>query len=210
MEQIKIKNIKNGLENREMKKILEVLGRGGVIASPTDTVYGFLADARNEKAADRIFEIKGRLKEKALPVFVASFKMLNEIAVIKNKKVLSFLKENWPGKITAVLPLRDSGGYICSFKGTIAVRMPDSALILKIIERFGGPITGTSANISGRPEHLKIKNLIKEFKKMSVKPDLVLNGGDLPESRPSTVVDLTGWPLKILRQGAVKVLKVLY
>lgn len=202
MEQIIIKGrLENGII---MNRICEVLRSGGVVAAPTDTVYGLLADAKNKKAVNKVFEIKGRPKEKALPVFVASFDMLVEIADAADGRVLKFLKENWPGKITAVLPFRaGAGGYICSFKETIAVRMPDSDLILKIIANFGGPITGTSANISGRPEHVKIKNLIKEFEKAAAKPDLILDAGDLPASLPSTVVDLTRWPPKILRQGAV-------
>ncbi len=189
-----------------MKRICEILRSGGVVAAPTDTVYGFLADAGNEKAINKVFEIKGRPREKALPVFISSFDMLFKIANAADSRVLKFLKENWPGKITAVLPLRaGAGGYICSLKETIAVRMPDSALILKIIRSFGGPVTGTSANISGRPEQTKIKNLIKEFERAPTRPDLVLNAGDLPRSRPSTVIDLTGWPPKILRQGAVNI-----
>ena len=87
--------------------------------------------------------------------------------------------------------------------GTIGVRMPNHDLILKIIEKFGGPIAGTSANVSGEKEHTKIGELIEEFKNLKVQPDLILDAGDLTLSKPSTVLDCTTRPPKILREGAV-------
>ena len=121
--------------------------------------------------------------------------MLDKIADIKDEKIKEFLKQVWPGKITCVLPTKDGG--------TIGVRMPNHDLILKIIEKFGGPIAGTSANVSGEKEHTKIGELIEEFKNLKVQPDLILDAGDLTLSKPSTVLDCTTRPPKILREGAV-------
>ncbi len=224
-------------------RAVEVLASAGVVVVPTDTVYGLAADAGNEKAVRKVFEIKGRVKDKKLPVFVSSLEMLEEVARIEDKKVLDFLKKIWPvspelegeggtGKITCILPAKKGG--------TIGVRIPNHGLVLKIIEKFGGPITGTSANIAGSHEHTKITELIREFergfkrefekefeeslksntfltivKKMLLGgacgalggarcfPDLILDAGDLPPSKPSTVLDCTICPPKILREGAV-------
>ncbi len=178
-------------------RAVEVLASGGVVVVPTDTVYGLAADYRNEDAVRKVFEIKGRAEDKKLPVFVSSFEMLDKVADVKDERVKKFLQKVWPGKITCVVDFRSPQ------KGTIAVRMPNHDLVLKIIEKFGGPITGTSANAAGNREHTKIDELIAEFKNLKVKPDLILDVGDLLSSKPSTVLDCTIWPPKILREGAV-------
>jgi len=186
-----------------VSRAVEVLVSGGVVVVPTDTVYGLAADVGNEKAVQKVFEIKGRSEDKKLPVFVSSFEMLGQSPALttepssdrESERVLYFLRKVLPGKITCVL--RAKGGR------TIAVRMPNYDLVLKIIEKFGRPITGTSANVAGKPEHTKIDELIAEFKNLKVKPDLILDAGDLSPSKPSTVLDCTIWPPKILREGAV-------
>ena len=176
-----------------------VISRGGAVVVPTDTVYGLAADAGNEEAIQRVFEIKNRPREKSLPVLVSSFEMLEKIALIKDERVLYFLKNppagGWPGKITCVFASK--GG------GTVGARMPNHDLVLKIIEKLGRPITGTSANVSGGKERVKISELVKEFQGLKVKPDLILDAGDLAPSEPSTVLDCVSWPPKILREGAV-------
>lgn len=191
--------------NEIVFEVVKALKKGGVVVVPTDTVYGLAADARNEKAVDKVFRIKGRDRKKALPVFVSSFDMLNDIVHIEDERVGNFLKEVWPGKVTCVLLLRkDIKGYICGGeKETIAVRMPDYDLVQKIIDDFGGPITGTSANLTGMPENTEIEKLILELGNMKYRPDLILNAGTLPPSEPSTIVDCTTWPPKILREGAI-------
>ena len=200
METIKVDE--NNFEET-VDRAVEVLGNGGVVVVPTDTVYGLAADAGNEKAVKKVFEIKGRAEDKKLPVFVSSFEMLDQNSVLTSEPssdresgwILNFLKKAWPCKITCVL--RAKGG------GTIAVRMPNYELVLSIIEKFGGPITGTSANVAGKPEYTRVKELVEELQSCKVQPDLILDAGDLSPSKPSTVLDCTTWPPKILREGAV-------
>lgn len=183
----------------------EFISQGKVVLLPTDTVYGLATDAKNIKAIEKIFIIKGRTKEKALPVFISSFEMLDSVANVKDERVQDFLKRAWPGALTAILhargwmPIELRGGEL-----TIGVRVPNYDLVLNIIKQFKGPITGTSANLSGKPASGKIEEVISQFKHMPFKPDLILDAGDLPESEPSAVVDLTCWPLKVLRHGVVK------
>jgi len=181
------------------------LRSGKIIIIPTDTVYGLACDAKNKDAINRIFALKTRSNEKSLPVFISSFEMLDDVALIKNNLVQNFLKKFWPGALTAVLPAR--GWMPLEVRGgglTIGVRMPNHRLTLDIIEEFGGPITGTSANLSGMPASGKIDEIISQFKHMPLKPDLILDAGDLPESEPSTVVDCSLWPPRVLRAGAVE------
>lgn len=179
----------------KIEETVKVLESGGVVVLPTDTVYGLAADAKNEKAVSKVFEIKGRSRAKALPVFVSSFEMLDEIARVQDERTRDFLKKIWPGKITCVFGAKNGG--------TIAVRIPNYDLILKIVEALARPITGTSANVSGGKEYVKINGLLRELKNFKVQPDFIWDLGDLPPSRPSTVLDCTVWPPKILREGAV-------
>lgn len=179
----------------KIKEAVKILESGGVVVLPTDTVYGLAADARNKKAVEKIFEIKGRSRAKALPVFISSFEMLDEIAPVECGRTRDFLKKIWPGKITCVLKAKKGG--------TIGVRMPNCDLVLRIVGKLGRPVTGTSANVSGGKEHLKISGLLRELKKLKAQPDFILEAGDLPSSKPSTVLDCAVWPPKILREGAV-------
>jgi len=110
----------------------------------------------------------------------------------------------WPGAVTVVLPKRPLlPSALVGRKNNIGVRIPDSIVILELIERVGGPITGTSANISGDEPTVNIEEILKRFKKSEPKPELVLYGGDLAPSQPSTVLDLTGVKPRILRMGPV-------
>jgi len=196
---IQKENIRNIID-----KTITCLRGGGVIIIPTDTVYGLSCDAKNTAAIKKIFTIKARPEQKSLPIFISSFAMLDDVAYVKDERVLNFLKKIWPGALTAILPAR--GWMPLDVRGrelTIGVRMPDYHLALDIIKEFDGPITGTSANLSGYSASGKIDEVLSQFKHMPFKPDLVLDAGDLPESEPSTVVDCTSWPPKILRAGAI-------
>lgn len=187
-----------------MSRAAAFLKQGKVLAAPTDTVYGLIANAKNEQAIERVFTIKGRGLEKALPVFISSFVMLDEVAFVSDLRVKEFLSRVWPGKVTCVLPSRGWMPFGVREGGlTIGVRMPDYRLILKIMEKFGGPVTGTSANLSGRNSLSSAEEVAAEFRRVPFGPDYLLDVGDLPESRSSTVVDCTIWPPKMLREGAV-------
>ncbi|MEK7647395.1 MAG: L-threonylcarbamoyladenylate synthase [Patescibacteria group bacterium] len=200
MERILAKNNEEDVASR----VAAFLKQGHVVAAPTDTVYGLVADARSDVAIERVFVIKGRGLEKSLPIFVSSFEMLDDVAFVKDSNVKEFLHKCWPGKVTCVLPSRGWMPISVRNRGlTIGVRMPDYPLILKIMEKLGGPVTGTSANLSGRNSLSRAEGVEAEFKHVPFKPDLLIDGGELPESQPSTVLDCTVWPPKILRRGAV-------
>ena len=181
------------LEEIKLNDVIEILKNKGVIVIPTDTVYGLAADAKSPEAVDKIYKIKERPKIKHVPFFVASIADIKKIAEVGNRQE-KFLYKVWPGKVTVVLPFNHGG--------TVGFRIPNNEFVLRLLAEFG-PVVGTSANLSGKPEHTKIKELIDEFKNIEAKPDLIIDAGDLQESLPSTVVYLSGKDLKILREGAV-------
>lgn len=201
--------VKNN-EEEVASRVAAFLKQGKVVAVPTDTVYGLMTNARDERAIERVFIIKCRRIEKALPIFISSFEMLDDVVFVKDIRIKEFLHKCWPGKVTCVLPSR--GWMPMSVRGnglSVGVRMPDYPLILKIMEKFGGPVTGTSANLSGRKPVANAVGVEEEFRHVPFKPDWLLDAGELPESQPSTVVDCMAWPPKILREGAVFVEEIL-
>jgi len=184
MKVLKINKYKDSVVREAVKAVIN----GQVLICPTDTVYGLITDATNKKAVNRIFIIKKREKGKPLPVFVKDLKMAKEIAEI-NKEQEKFLRACWPGAVTVILKAK---------KGkTIGLRIPDYKLILKIIGLAKKPLTGTSANLSGLLASGKIREVLKQFKEEQ--PDLVLDAGNLKPAKPSTVIDLTVLPPKVLR-----------
>ncbi len=173
-----------------LDKSVKAVKEGKVLVCPTDTVYGLICDAENKRAVKRLFEIKRRDKNKPVPLFVKDMKMAKEIARIDKEQEL-FLKKVWPGKLTAVLKSNK--------RGTVGLRIPDYKFINQLLLKTGRPITGTSANISGKPSSNKIKEIIEQFEGQEYQPDLIVDAGNLKKSQPSIVVDLTVLPPKIIR-----------
>jgi L-threonylcarbamoyladenylate synthase len=169
-----------------IKKVVEIIKNGGVVIAPTDTVYGLICDSTNKKAVEKIFKIKKRPKKKLIPIFVSDIKMAKKFADISPKQE-KFLKQVWPGKVTAVFPYKKPG-----------LRIPDYKLVLSLVKRVG-PLAESSANISGQPASGNIKEVLKQFKGKKYQPDFIINAGNLPKSKPSKVIDLTIWPPKTLR-----------
>ena len=196
---MKILKIKKRVSKKEIEEIIRYLKKGKVIVFPTDTVYGLLADATNREAIERIFKIKKRSSRNFLPIFVKDIKMAKEIAKIKRWQE-EFLKKVWPGKVTAVLERKRKKLKIYGVSSkNIALRVPNHRLLLKILEKINFPLSGTSANLSGLPPSTKIRDILNQFKNEKEKPDLIIDSGNLPRAKPSVILDLTTFPIKILR-----------
>lgn len=187
------------LNRKIIQEVAEIIEKGGVVVFPTDTVYGLLADTRNKKAVEKIFKIKKRPKTKPLAIFAKDIKMAEKYAFI-NKKQEKFLKKNWPGKFTAILKSKNnlSEGVAAENK-TIGVRIPDYQLINLLFAKINFPLAQTSANISGCEATTKIKEVLKQFAGKKIKPDLIVNAGDLPQNKPSKIIDLTEEKPRIIR-----------
>jgi L-threonylcarbamoyladenylate synthase len=191
---------KMGVLQREIEKGVEILQIGGVIAFPTDTVYGLGADAFNSTAVERIYEIKNRPKHRQLPLLIAGVERLTTL-VDPIPEIAWFLaKRFWPGGLTLVLPKTDSLPAYLDSGPTIAVRVPDHPVCLALIQRLRNPIIGTSANISGQPAALTAEEVRQ---RLGGKIDFIINGGKCPGGKESTVVDVTRESPIILRQGII-------
>lgn len=129
-----------------LEKTVKALKNGKVLVCPTDTVYGLICDANSKKAVERLYKIKKRPKRKPLPVFVSNIKTAKKLAHI-DKRQEEFLRNVWPGGVTAVLKSRK--------RGTVGLRMPNHRFVLRLAEHIG-PLAESSANMSGKPASAKI------------------------------------------------------
>ena len=187
------------------------LKKGAVIICPTDTVYGFLADATNKKAVDKIFKIKKRSKLKPLPVFVKNIKMAREVAYIdepafvplksglRRGKQEKILKKYWPGKYTFILKRKSGVELYGVNKNTIAIRIPKYKFLNDLLKKINKPLVQTSVNISGEPFLIKIGDIKAKFGQLKFKI-IIIDAGNLKKSKPSKIIDLTSKNKKILRK----------
>ena len=182
-----------------IQKAAEIIKKGGLAVSPTDTVYGFLADARSEKAIYKIFKIKKRPKTKPIAIFVKDLAMAKKYAFIDAKQE-KFLKKNWPGKITAILKSKNNlPKELAAGSRTIGIRISDCELIDSLFEKINFPLAQTSANISGKEATTKINEVLEQFTGEKTEPDLIMDAGDLLKNKPSKIVDLTNEKPLIIR-----------
>ena len=197
---IKVKDVKE-LEVY-VDEIVRVIGEGGLVIYPTDTVYGLGCDPFNTHAVYKVYMAKRR-KDKPLPVLASSISSLERIAVVPDwlQEIYEYV---WPGPITLILPRKEQLPDIVTLgRENVAVRIPGLDLALKIIEVCGGLLIGTSANISGHPPPRDAQQALKEIGQMV---DLIVDGGPSPLGEPSTIimVDERNQSVKVLRYGALK------
>ena len=184
-----------------ISRAVEILSGGGVIALPTDTLYGISANALDDDVASKVFRVKGREERSPLPIFVSDSGDLYKYGRDVPDVAVRLAEAFWPGKLTIVVGKSDqipdvvSGGL-----DTVGLRVPDHPAPREIVARLGAPITATSANVSGRPALTTAEDVLAE---LGSRLDLVLDGGNLAPSLPSTVIDLTADPPIILREGAL-------
>ena len=186
---------------------LRCLQGGEVVAIPTDTLYGLAADVGNEGALARIFDVKGRPTDLALPVLVSSWEQVATVAVAGGDGVRRLGMSFWPGSLTLVLPRQPGlSGLVTGGRATVAVRMPAHWIPLRLAAQLGRPITGTSANRSGQ-ENLNGPQEIRESLGNSLGEIVEL--GPQPAGIQSTIVDMTGDYPVLLREGATPFAEVL-
>ena len=189
----------------EINAAIDCLARGGVVAIPTDTLYGLAVDATNPEALDRVYEVKGRPANMPLPVLVSGWGQVEMVsgAVGESFKLAGALAESfWPGPLTLVLPAssnlppRLTGGL-----DTIAVRMPDHEVPLALAEGIGKPITGTSASPSGGADISEPEDLRRT---LGTLVDGIITSGAKPMGTASTIVAVSDHDLILLRAGALE------
>ena len=189
------------MEGIDLERAVAVLKNGGVVAIPTDTLYGLAADVFNPAALDRVFAVKGRPDDLALPVLVSGWEQVKRVAKNFPPQAQNLAEQFWPGALTLVfekisgLPDRLTAGG-----PTVAVRMPGHPVPIQLIDGLGGPITGTSANISGDAD---IPSLAELTAQIGGRVDYIVKSGPVPEGKASTVIDITSGHPKLLREGAI-------
>jgi L-threonylcarbamoyladenylate synthase len=194
-------NQSNSDLEKQIKKAISILKKGGVVAYPTDTVYGLGACMTDTAAVDRIFQVKGRPKGMALPVLLADKVQMESIVISVPLSARRLADEFFPGALTIILPKSDIVPDIITGGGrTVAFRIPDHRVPLALIEGLDKPIVGTSANLSGQPSALTAAEVQAQI---GDKIDMVIDGGRCPGGVESTVIDLSGKKPVIRRQGAI-------
>lgn len=184
---------------------LDVLRRGGLVAFPTDTVYGVGAMAFDAAAVERVYVAKGRDTAKAVPILLADQAGLAEIAEEIGEEARRLVEAFWPGSLTIVVRKRDAVPQAISQRGTIGVRVPAHPVALELL-RAAGPLATTSANRSGAPDPMAAEDVAAG---LGDRIDLILDGGRAPGGRPSTVVDCTVSPPALVREGPISMSQIL-
>lgn len=177
------------------------LRAGGVLAIPTDTIYGLAADARNAAAVERIFAIKGRAEGKPLPVLVGGLEQARAMATQVPPAFAGLAAAFWPGPLTLALPVSlDWPMALRAGGASLAVRWPRSAIAQALVAACGGPLTATSANRSGEPACLAAAEVEAQ---LGTRLEVIVDGGPAASDRPSTLLDLTGATPRLVREGAI-------
>jgi L-threonylcarbamoyladenylate synthase len=192
---------------RALETAITSMQHGGVIAFPTDTVYGIGASLSHEAALARIFDIKGRASDKPLPILVAHPGEISKVANDADPHLLHLAAQFWPGPLTVVLRGRDAlPAEVKAPDGTIGVRVPDHSVALTIAQRNGGAIAVTSANRSGQPPACTAEEIRDQ---LGDDVDVILDGGIAPCGLPSTVIRREGDTIIVIREGAISTSRIL-
>ena len=186
-------------DDEGIKKISQIIQKGGIVVFPTDTVYGIGCNPYNENSVKKIYEIKSRTELKSLPVLAYSLDVVKEIALI-DEFTEKIIEKYWPGPLTLILELTDQKlKKSLNLGNKIAVRIPDSKCTLKLLEKCR-LLVGTSANISGNSSYTNPDECIKNIKNY----DMFLNGGTITSKGESTIIEIENKEIKIIREGALK------
>ncbi|MFH0913875.1 MAG: L-threonylcarbamoyladenylate synthase [Chloroflexota bacterium] len=184
----------------QIEQAIIILRQGGVVAFPTDTVYGLGASAAIPHAVERIYRIKGRPRSMALPLLLAHTEDIARLARFIPPMAECLIRGFLPGGLTLVLPKSVGVSDVVTAGGdTVAVRVPAHPVPVALAEGVG-PIVGTSANLSGKPSALTAEEVHAQ---LGDRVDFTIDGGRCPGGKESTVVDVTGERPVILREGAI-------
>lgn len=188
-------------EELELQLIKQELKSGGVVVIPTETVYGLAANAFDEQAVNKIFEVKGRPKDNPLIVHISNLNMLNDLVREVPEKAKKLMNKFWPGPLTLVMKKQDilPDEVTCGLD-TVGIRMPKHELALKIIEKTELPLAAPSANLSGKPSPTEVSHCVED---LGEKVNFIVDGGRCEVGVESTVLLVAEEPFVILRPGII-------
>ncbi|MDP2916384.1 MAG: L-threonylcarbamoyladenylate synthase [Dehalococcoidia bacterium] len=191
---------------KQVDRGITVLERGGLVAFPTDTIYGLGAGAYIESAVEKVYQVKKRPRDMALPLLLADVSQLNEVARYVPPVAWLLARHFLPGGLTLVLYKSSLvPDIVTAGSDTVAVRVPAHPVPIALIHGIGMPLVGTSANLSGKPNPLTANDVCAQ---LGNRLDLIIDGGPSPGGKESTIVDVTGEKPVILREGAISAEKL--
>ena len=183
---------------------LAILRRGGLVAFPTDTVYGVGALAFDAVAVEKIYEAKGRSTEKAIPILLGDAADLEKVTAQVSEMALRLATRFWPGPLTLVVPMHPSIPNALFPLATVGVRVPDHP-VARALLRLAGPLAVTSANLSGQASPSTAQEV---YTQLGGRIQLIIDGGRTPGGAPSTVVNCLGAEPQILREGPITLAQI--
>ncbi len=188
-----------------IQKTLTTIKLGGVVAVPTDTVYGLACAVDNSAAIESLYQIKNRESIKAIPVLIADLSQISLVSKSMNKKAIILAKTFWPGAMTIIVPKNEMLPANLTVHPTVGVRIPDHDWLRSII-RETGPLAATSANISGKVSPATANQVLEQ---LGGRIELIIDGGECKGGISSTVVDCSTDEINILREGGIPTKEIL-
>lgn len=178
-----------------------LIAAGGVIAFRTDTFYGLGADPFNREAVAKVRELKGREDEKPILVLISDQRDVDRFVAERSQQFDSIARRFWPGPLTLIgLARPELPEELTANTNTIGVRLPDDDKVRSLVRECGGALTATSANLSGQPPARTAKE-VQDYFPAGI--DLIIDGGEVTATKPSTVLDLSGLEARLIREGAI-------
>ena len=184
----------------KIKKAVQCLKSGGIVAIPTDTVYGLGADPFNPSAVQKLYTVKGRPDGNPIPLVLSSVTDIHRFSQNLPDFFFYLTDRFWPGGLTIVIESKGLLPVLTAGGNTVGVRIPDNPLLLDILQAFGGPMAITSANLTGEPPATSIEEIGEG---LASRIDMIVDGGKTPGPIPSTVYDISVSPPLVRRHGVI-------
>lgn len=191
----------NDIDYTKLKEPAELIRNGGIVVFPTETVYGIGANALNENAIKKLYDIKKRPLNKPISLLVNSIDMIEQVTKDITKLEYALIKTFFPGPLTIILKKKNIvPNIVTANQDTVGIRMPANEIALKLIGYVGSPIATPSANISGKPSGINLKDIMEDF---DGKVDCFIDDGPSKIGLASTIVQVVDGVPHILRQGSI-------
>lgn len=193
----------NNIDHSALKRAGALLREGGLVAFPTETVYGLGANGLDDRAVKRIFEAKGRPSDNPLILHISHIRELDRLVASVPERARMLIDRFWPGPMTLVLKKADLvPDQVTAGLDTVAVRMPDHPVARCLIGYAGVPVAAPSANLSGKPSPTRAEHVIED---LQGRVEMIIDGGDVAIGLESTVIDVTSPRITVLRPGGITV-----